>query len=181
MTETNVRIKKNTRKVGRTIIVRNTKQTELQTSNLIGLLTCTNINDGKYFLTFDNINNSKKAFITLRSDKDLNVKYAYYKIFFTMNGISENQDYSDLKKSHIEWITQHSGADVLYYKQYMKDSKYMGCGDFTVDTKESMDKLISKEGLKNYTFGPLNGSYYRYNKQPSIKQSEQQSFIKQSE
>lgn len=172
MTETNVRIKKNTRKVGRTIIVRNTKSKELQTSNLTGLLTCTSINDGKYFLTFDNINNSKKAFITLRTNKDLNVKYAYYKIFFTMNGIDEKQDYSELKKSHSEWITQNSGAEVLYYKQYMKDSKYLGCGDFTVDTKESMDRLISKDDLKNFTFGSFNGSYYRYNKQPSVKQTE---------
>lgn len=173
MTETNVRIKKNTRKVGRTIIVRNTKLTELQTSNLIGLLSCTSINDGKYFLTFDNINNSKKAFITLRTNKDLNVKYAYYKIFFTMSGIDEKQDYTELKKLHSEWITQNSSAEVLYYKQYMKDSKYMGCGDFTVDTKESMDKLISKEDLKNYTFGLFSGSYYRYNKQPSVKQTDQ--------
>ena len=81
-----------------------------------------------------------------------------------MNGITNKTDYSQLKKHHMDWLTQHSSAEVLYYKQYMKDSKYLGCGDFTIDTKDSMDKLLDKDGLKNYSFETYTGTYYRYNK-----------------
>ena len=174
MTEVNnnVKVRKNTRRAGRTIIVRTKESNELPLKELSGLVNSVSVDNGKHFLIFDNIINSKKAFRTLKNNSALNIRFAYYKIFFTISGIVDNQDYSELKKLHTEWITQQSGADVLYYKQYMKDNKYLGCGDFTVDTKESMDRLISKDELKNYTIGALSGTFYRYNKR-SDKQHEQ--------
>ena len=37
-------------------------------------------------------------------------------------------------------------------KLYKKDNKYMGCGDFTIDTLEGMNKLVSKEStIKDFT------------------------------
>jgi hypothetical protein len=61
---------------------------------------------------------------------------------------------------------------IIKLTEYMKDNKFIGCGDFTVDTKESMDKLLDKEGLKNYTIETLSGTYYRYNKKTDQKSEE---------
>lgn len=154
--------KKVIRKAGRTIVLRTTEN--VNTDGLTGLLQHNDLQNGKHFLVFDTIDNSKCAFKTLRNNQNISVRFAYYRVFFTMTGIEANADYSTLKKEHMEWLTQNSDAQVLYYKQYMKDNKYIGCGDFTVDTKESMDKLLDKEGLKNYSFSTYSGTYYRYNK-----------------
>jgi len=155
-------LKKTIRKAGRTIVLRTTEN--LSTEGLTGLLQHNDLQNGKHFLVFDTIDNSKSAFKTLKNNAKLSVRFAYYRVFFTMNGIDENADYTQLKKTHMDWLTQNSGAQVLYYKQYMKDNKFLGCGDFTVDTKDSMDKLLEKEGLKNYSFDSYTGTYYRYNK-----------------
>jgi hypothetical protein len=164
--------KKVIRKAGRTIILRTND--EFTPKDLSGLLQHNNLQNGKHFLLFDSIENSKNAFKILKNNANLSVRFAYYRVFFTMNGISDNAEYSQLKKQHIEWLTQNSEAEVLYYKQYMKESKFIGCGDFTVDTKESMDKLLDKEGLKNYSFDGFTGTYYRYNKKNDKSQQEEQ-------
>lgn len=162
--------KKIIRKSGRTLVLRATE--ELSTEGLAGLLQHNNLQNGKHFLVFDTIENSKNAFKLLKTNLKISVRFAYYRVFFTMNGIDSNSEYYLLKKQHTEWIAQNSGAEVLYYKQYMKDNKFIGCGDFTVDTKESMDKLLDKEGLKNYTIETLSGTYYRYNKKTDQKSEE---------
>ena len=35
----------------------------------------------------------------------------------------------------------------------------MGCGDFTIDTIDGMNSIISKD----FTIGDYNGTFYRYN------------------
>ena len=92
-----------------------------------------------------------------------------------MSGLDDSMNYNDIKAMHTKWIIENSGADVLYYKQYRKGDKYLGCGDFTIDTKESMDKLLDKDGLKNYTFDKYTGTYYRYNKKMDQQQQLQES------
>lgn len=168
----NTTTKKVIRKAGRTIVLRSTES--FSTEGLTGLLQHNDLQNGKHFLVFDTIDNSKSAFKTLRSNAKLSVRFAYYRVFFTMNGIDASADYSQLKKQHMDWLTQNSGAQVLYYKQYMKDNKFLGCGDFTVDTKESMDKLLEKDGLKTYAFESYSGTYYRYNKKTDKQEGEQQ-------
>jgi len=163
--------KKVIKKAGRTIIIRSSDKN--LTDSLDGLLTHVNLENGKHFLVFDTIDNSKNAFKSLKTNAKNNVKFGYYKVFFTMNGIDTDADYSKLKNQHIEWLTQNSGANVLYYKQYMKDGKYLGCGDFTIDTKLSMDKLLDKDGLKNYTCEKYSGTFYRYNKKNDQDQEQQ--------
>jgi hypothetical protein len=44
----------------------------------------------------------------------------------------------------------------------MKENKFVGCGDFVVDTKDSFDKLVAPES-RTYTVDTLSGSYYRFN------------------
>lgn len=170
MAETTNNFKKVTKKASRTIVLRASE--DFTPSDLTGLLQHNDLQNGKHFLVFDTIENSKNAFKSLKSNAKLNVRFAYYRVFFTMTGIHDNADYSQLKQQHREWLTNNSGANILYYKQYMKDGKYIGCGDFTIDTKESMDKLLDKDLLKNYSFNGLSGVYYRYNKKSENKQEE---------
>lgn len=158
----NMKKRKTVRKPGRTIVLRS--DVEFSPKDLVGLSSHNIVNNGKQFLVFDNIENSKNAFKILKTNPDVNVRFAYYRIFFKMSGLDESSDYTEVKKVHTEWIILNSGADVLYYKQYKKDSKLIGCGDFTVDTKESMDKLLNKDELKMYTIDKYSGTFYRYNK-----------------
>ena len=84
-----------------------------------------------------------------------------------MPGLMDDSDYNDVKKTHIEWITGKTGAEVLYYKLYRKDDKYLGCGDLTIDTKEGLDKLLNREedGYKNYSLNNgLEGVFHRFNR-----------------
>ena len=162
MEESNNVNKKVIRKIGRTIIVKT--NSNFSSKDLQGLSSHVSVDNGKHFLVFDTIENSKNAFKVLKSNNSLSVRYAYYRIYFTMSNLDDTTDYSVVKKNHIDWISANSNASVLFYKLYKKDNKLIGCGDFTIDTKEDMDKLISKDGIKNYTCGNHTGTFYRYNK-----------------
>ena len=81
-----------------------------------------------------------------------------------MTGIEDNDNYNDIKEQHVQWLTSNSGADILYYKQYRKAGKFIGCGDFTIDTKESMDKLLNKDEFKVFSFSKYTGINYKFNK-----------------
>ncbi len=148
-------------KAGRTLVVKS--ETSVSTNNFTGLVSSVKSNNGSQFFVFDTVENSKMAFKHLKNSKE-NVRFAYYKLFFTMTGIDENASYNDLKEMHTNWIVSNSGAQVLYYKQYRNNGKFLNCGDFTVDTKEAMDKLLDKDTLKNFTFDKFSGVNYRYNK-----------------
>lgn len=166
--QNNSSTKKMVRKPGRTLVVK-TNQT-LSTNGMTGLVNSSYTSNGSAFFVFDTVENSKNAFKTLKGNNE-KVKFAHYRLFFTLSGVNETTSYNDLKTEHMNWITANSDANVLYYKQYRKDGKFLGCGDFTIDTKESMDKLLDKEGLKNFTFNTYSGVNYRYNnKKPDTEQ-----------
>ena len=122
-----------------------------------------------FFLTFDNINNSSSAYDHLKTfDTKLKVKYAHYRVFFTIKGLEENSDYNTIKNLHTKYIEDNTNGNVLYYKLYRKNNSFLECGDLTVDTKESFDSLMTEsDGIRNYTLddGSLSGSHFRYNKQ----------------
>jgi hypothetical protein len=153
--------KKVIRKAGRTLVVKS--ETDVSTNGFTGLVSSVKSNNNSNFFVFDTVDNSKAAFKHLKNNKE-NVRFAYYKLFFTMIGLDENASYNDLKEMHTNWIISNSGAQVLYYKQYRNGGKFLGCGDFTVDTKDAMDKLLDKETLKNFSFDKFSGVNYRYNK-----------------
>lgn len=161
--------KKMVRKAGRTLLVspsNGSTVSESTFSKLTGLTVTHTTKNGSYFLTFDTVENSLDSFRSLRqSHPELRVKFARYQIFFTVTGLTDSSDYTTVKENMTSFVEKESGANVLYFKLYRKGDKYLGCGDLTVDTKDSMDKLLSKEGsLKNYTVGELSGTFYRYNK-----------------
>lgn len=168
-TQSHEKSKKSVKKAGRTILVRTVSGAPLASSVFDGLEGLQSRTETKsstsWFLTFDNADHSLAAFKKLRSESsDYRVKFSYYRIFFTMTGLTDTTDYNQAKTALMNYVTEKSGSTPLYCKLYRKESKYIGCGDFTVDTLESMNSLISKEGgLRDFTFGSYSGSFYRYN------------------
>jgi hypothetical protein len=154
---------KTVRKSGRTLVIKSENEKLFDNYTLLGLKNKIHTSNGSYFLVFDTIENANNAFNKLKND-NIKARFAYYRLFFKINGVEDTTNYNDIKNLHINWIVSNSGANVLYYKQYRKAGKFLGCGDFTIDTKESMDKLLDKEGLKNYTIEQYSGTFYRYNK-----------------
>ena len=76
----------------------------------------------------------------------------------------DSTDYNTVKQSHINFIQDNTDSEVLYYKLY-RNKKYLGCGDVTIDTKEALDKLLSKDDSKEFDLGDgLSGKFYRYQK-----------------
>jgi len=195
-------VKKQIVKPGRTLLVSpafGSTIKESVISSLDGLKNSFSTKNGSYFLTFDTVENSTKALKKLKDDhSNLKTKFSRYQIFFTINGLSNDNDYSTVKKLITDHVEQNTGGMVLYFKLYRKGDNYffdtkgekpIGYGDLTVDTKESMDLLLNKEGLfKNYNVKfdakemvvekdgkketvmkkaiDLSGTFYRFNKNP---------------
>jgi hypothetical protein len=166
---TNDKSNKLVRKPGRTLLLKSSSGSKINSSVLDGLEGLKSQTETKstssYFLTFNTVTDAVNAYKKLRSESsDYRVKYSYYRVFFTMNGLTESTDYNQVKKDLMELVDKNAGASVLYCKLYRQESKYLGCGDFTIDTLDAMNTLLSKEGgLKDFTMGSLSGTFYRYN------------------
>lgn len=129
---------------------------------------------GSYFLTFNEVGKSLDALKTLRKDhdKDLMVKFAHYRVFFTIEGLAEDADYNVIKQTHVDFVEKHTDSQVLYYKLY-RNQKYLGCGDMTIDTKEALDALLNADVHKNFDLGNgLTGVFYRYNRKGKTEGNE---------
>ena len=163
--------KKVVRKAGRTILVSpavtsGSSLSESMFSNFTGLSSTVPTKNGSFFLTFDTVQSALDNYRKLRQDHpNVRVKFSHYKVFFTVTGLTDSSDYTKVKQDLTNFVEKESDAQVLYFKLYRKGNKYLGCGDMTVDTKVSMDKLLNKESaLKNFTVGSLTGTFYRYNR-----------------
>jgi len=161
--------KKSVRKAGRTLLVKSASGSTISSSAFDGLVGLTSQSETKtsssHFLTFDTITNAVNAFKKLRADSsDYKIKFSYYRVFFTVNGLYDSSDYNQVKQDLMNWVENKTQSTVLYCKLYRKESKYIGCGDFTIDTINGMNTLIAKEGgIKEFTIGTLGGTFYRYN------------------
>ena len=165
------------KKPGRTLLVSATNQSSKNKtilSKLTGLTSNHSTDNGSFFLTFDTIQNSLDSFSYLRENHpEFRVKFARYQIFFTISGLENSSDYGVVKQDITNFVEKEADAHILYFKLYRKGDKYLGCGDFTIDTKDAMDKLLKKDSLiKNFTIGELSGSFYRYNKTKQNQNSE---------
>jgi hypothetical protein len=175
--------KKTVKKAGRTLLVSPNHGSSITESSFklyTGLAGTHVTKNNSYFLTFDTIDNALECFNKIKNDlPDLKVKFARYQIFFTVSGLTDTSDYSVVKQELSKFIEKTSGANVLYFKLYRKGDNYIGCGDLTVDTKDSMDKLINKEStIKNYSVvcgsETLSGTFYRYNKTQDQNNNQQE-------
>jgi hypothetical protein len=129
-------------------------------SKLTGLTTNHSTENGSFFLTFNTVQNALDSFNYLRQNySEVRVKFARYQIFFTISGLNSSSDYSIVKQNITNFVEKEADANVLYFKLYRKGDKYLGCGDFTIDTKDAMDKLLKKEvefhdeRVRKYQFG----------------------------
>ena len=115
---------------------------------------------GSYFLTFSDASKSEQALNQLKQthSDDIMVKYAYYNVFFTFtNSLEKDTSYDVVKQLHSTFVKENTNSEVLYYKLYRnKEGNYLSCGDITLDTKEALDKLLSKEyGFKEFDLGNI--------------------------
>lgn len=154
---------KNLPKSGRTLLIKpnfDVSQDLLKLDNLEGLVDKSEINQHKFFfLTFDTIQHSEEAFALI--SPNYNVKYSYYKIFFTLSQNVDSSNY-DLTKQEIKtFIENNTNGSMLFCKFYRKNSSYMNCGDLIVDTIDAMKNLISN--LKQFKTEKISGSFYRFN------------------
>ena len=117
-----------------------------------------------YFITFTDATKSLNALKSLQKDYNdkIMIKFAHYRLFFTMDGLTDESDYNETKELHTKFVEKHTNSEVLYYKLY-RNQKYLGCGDLTIDTKEALDLLLNKDDHKNFDLGNgKTGSFYRY-------------------
>lgn len=159
---------KTTKKAGRTLLVKALPEKNFNSSFFETLSGLINKSETKttnsYFLTFDTINNAVSAYNSLSKQPNCLVKYSYYRIYFTIEGLNDNTDYNDFKQKFGNYINTNAKTEMLYCKLYRKQGKFIGCGDFTVDTMDGMNKLLSKEnGLKTYVLDNYKGNFYRFN------------------
>jgi hypothetical protein len=162
--------KKSVRKASRTLVVSGTNGSSVSESIFSDLSGLEEMSEptktGSRFLTFQSIPDSLASFRKLRQDHpELKVLFARYEVFFTISGLTKEDDYSKVKQEHMAFVEKEADANVLYYKLYRKGDDYLNCGDLTVDTKKAMDKLISKESpIKNFTISNLSITNYRFNR-----------------
>jgi len=156
--------KKSVLKPGRTLLISAASGSTVPESvvtDVTGLTKSFSTKNGSYFLTFDTIDNAVNFHKKIRQDHpNLKDKFARYQIFFTLDGLTNENDYTAVKKLVTEYVEEKTGGIVLYFKLYRKGDNYffdtkgenpIGYGDLTVDTKEAMDLLLNKEGpLKSY-------------------------------
>lgn len=152
------------KKNGCTLFVNNNESSEsLNFNNYEGLLSHVETKPHTYFLKFDTPDNSLVAFNKLQ-EKNVLVKFSYYRVFFTLEGLLNDDNYTQVKTQLMEWVKTNALTNVLYLKFYHKNDKYLGCGDLTVDSLDGLNKLLSKDnGLKHFEFDSYKGSFYRFN------------------
>jgi hypothetical protein len=171
--------KKSYRKAGKTVLIKSVSGAHINFDSIINNFEgIVNKSDTKsqtsIFLTFDTIDNALKVVKQVKyNNKDYIAKFSYYQIYFTINELNEDCDYNEIKKNFSDYIESKTDSNVLYCKFYRKDNKYIGCGDFTIDTLEGMNILLNKElGNKEYSFdindNKYNGVFYRYNNKKNI-------------
>jgi hypothetical protein len=131
-----------------------------------------------YFLVYTTAQEALTALKTIKnkSGNSARVKFAHYRIFFKVEGLTDTSDYNTIKTAHTEMINKVATGNqggVLYYRLYRKDNKFIGCGDMTVDTKEVFDKLLTDDGLKTFKGEGFSGTHYRYKKNDGNQEHQQ--------
>ena len=156
-------------KPGRTLLVKSSNDSDLTThdfTNLVGLVNKVLTKTGNaYFLNFDTVENSTRALLSLT--ENYNVKYSYYRVFFTLDNMDSTFDFNSFRTKLSELVALKDGL-VLYTKVYRRDTKNLNCGYITVDTIDTMNLLLNKEsGNKDFSVNNMNGTFYRFNNNKS--------------
>jgi hypothetical protein len=157
------------RKYGRTLLFKPVNGVQLSDkylSELKGVVSSVQTKTtGSHFVLFDTQDSASVAHAHATANfKDVLVKYSYYRVFFTMSGLTDDCDYNKVKESFVNYLETTTESNILFFKLYRKNNQYIGCGDFTLDTLDGMNVLLDKEtGLKSFTLGNYTGKFFRYN------------------
>ena len=157
---------------GKTLLVRlnGSEYDETYFSDLVGLETKSEVkNNSNFFLTFDTPENALEGLKKLKRGGKYSVSFSYYKLFFRLNGLKDDSNYSEIKSFLNNYVSTHTNSNMLYCKLYRKDNQYVGCGDMVLDTHEGMLVLLKNEELKNFTFGELSGEFRKYNNKRQVE------------
>jgi len=147
------------RKEGRTILISNDENID---ANFTGIEDIHTTNNGSRFIVFDTLENSVNAY-TLLKEKNIKVKYSYYKLFFRIKNLdTENCEYNVLKETITKLLNEELGINILYFKFYTKNKQIMGSGDLTTDTKSSFDKLINLNDIVFNEESSSSVSFFRF-------------------
>jgi hypothetical protein len=131
--------------------------------NLKGLTQANKNKSNGYFLEFDNLENAKNAFDTLKLNNKLLEKYGFYNLFVKVSGLTDSSDYQECKDKITGYVKEKINGNVPFFKLYRKQDKYIGCAKLTVDTKKAMDKILDEASdIKNCTVGNLNLTFYPF-------------------
>ena len=147
---------------GRTYLLVMYKDYEL---TMDGILNIHETNNGSRFRVFENLEKAEDAYNTLKSE-NIQVKYSYYKTFFRIKDVNLDTDYTSLKS--IFNILSDYDVNVIYFKFYTKQTINWS-GDLTLDTKNSLDKLIENKGI-SLNEGTI--SFYRFKINSSQRNNE---------
>ena len=170
---TDLQVRKPVRRPGRTLLVKYSEDSkdskdskDFDTSQLEGLQTKQTTLNNSHFLTFSTSDFALSALKQLKKQYGpaMRLKFAHYRIYFTMLGLEPDTDYNIVKNTHTALVTKTVDCNVLYYRLYRKNNNYLGCGEMTVDTKDGFVNIMKMETLKNFVFGDFSGVHYRYNK-----------------
>ena len=166
--------KSSTRKPGRTLLIKPSSEIEPSfLDKMTGFQAKYHAEkSSSYFVTFSTPEEALEGLKLVKKQYGMSVrvKFAHYRVYFTLQGLVDTTDYNTVKTTHSSYVTKMAGCNVLYYRLYRKNDSYLGCGDFTVDTKEGFDVLMNQDLLKNYSLDDtLTGVHYRYNKTKSTE------------
>jgi len=149
-------VRKNERKPGRTLLISNDHQDEL---NVDGIMNTHITDSGSRFVVFDTIENAQQAFDQL-TNEGVKVKYSYYKLFFRLRDMNlENTTYDEIKNEIKTRLSQLDDVNIVYFKLYTKNRELIGSGDLTVDCKDALDTLVNTREIE-LNNGSM--SVYRY-------------------
>lgn len=144
-------------KIGRTLLISNKSSEDIKEDGIVSTHVTAN---GSKFVVFDSKENSQKAHASLK-EKGIQIKYAYYKLFFRLNDVNLNDsNYDDLKVNIINSIQKKFNTNVVYFKFYTKNKTLLGSGDLTIDTKESLDEILNEQEIEIDNIGNI--MFYRF-------------------
>lgn len=131
---------------GKTLII-NTKK-DYDVSSYKGIKNIGISKKGAKFVTFESTTEAEAALHDLR-ERDILSRYSYYYVFFKIKNYSDTSNYDEIKQQSIEAIQNFDPeSNVLYFKLYRRNETFTGSGDLTLDTMESLDKLLTQKQLK---------------------------------
>ena len=108
--------KRKGRKAGRTLLVK-PESDSFDSSVFSSLEGLTNQHhtekSNSHFLTFDTVGNAVNAYCHFRNqhNDDVRVKFAHYRVFFTLKGLNEDHEYSDVKTAHMNFVRDNTSGE----------------------------------------------------------------------